>query len=232
MSPPPTTAARMTAAQSDRSLRHALITTAKTLLDARLNNGTAGNVSLRVDQGFLITPSGLHPGRCGPEDVVRMDLDGRPSGSRKPSSEWRFHLDLYAGRPEVGAIIHTHSPFATTLACQRRDIPAFHYTVARFGGNDLRCAPYAAFGSAELSRVLQVALRGRSACLMANHGATVLGRDLDDAVELAFELELLCELYWRALQGGTPVLLDEAEMADVLERYRSYGQRGDDGAAR
>jgi L-fuculose-phosphate aldolase len=215
----------MTLALSDRPLRHALISTSRALVDARLNNGTAGNVSLRTAEGFLITPSGLHPARCGPEDMVAMDLHGLPSGARSPSSEWRFHLDLYATRPEVGAIIHTHSPFATTLACQRRAIPAFHYTVARFGGSDLRCAPYAAFGSAELSQVLQEALQGRSACLMANHGATVLGRDLDEAIELAFELELLCELYWRSLQGGPPVMLDEAEMADVLQRYRTYGQQ-------
>lgn len=225
MSRHPTIEARMTTHQSDLTPRHALIVTAKILLEARLNSGTAGNVSLRTDGGFLITPSGLHPGRCGPEDVVLMDDAGRPSGSRKPSSEWRFHLDLYASRPEVGAIIHTHSPFATTLACQRREVPAFHYSIARFGGNTLRCAPYAAFGSAALSRVMQDALVGRSACLMANHGATVLGRDLDEALELAVELELLCELYWRALQGGTPMLLDDAEMADVIERYRSYGQR-------
>jgi L-fuculose-phosphate aldolase len=227
MAPPVRPGANVTVAQLDRSLRQALISTSGALLDARLNSGTAGNVSARVDGGFLISPSGLAPARCGPEDIVLLDLDGHAQGSRRPSSEWRFHLDLYASRPEIGAIIHTHSPFATTLACQRRSIPPFHYTVARFGGNDLRCAGYAAFGSAELSRLMQTALQGRSACLMANHGATVLGRDLDEAVELAFELEGLCELYWRALQGGPPVLLSEAEMADVLQRYRSYGQRAE-----
>ncbi len=216
----------MNAFPSDRPLRQSLIAAASTLLEGRLNLGTSGNVSLRIDDGLLITPSGLHPSRCGPEDIVRMSADGQTLGTRKPSSEWRFHLDLYAARPEVGAIVHTHSPFATALACQRRGIPPFHYMIARFGGHDVRCAPYAPFGTVELSEVMQVALQDRSACLMANHGMTVLARELDEAVELAFELELLCEQYWRALQGGSPVLLDPAEMDDVLRRFTGYGQPG------
>jgi L-fuculose-phosphate aldolase len=211
-------------AAHERCLRQSLLAASNALLAARLNTGTSGNVSLRVVDGFLISPSGLAPGRCVPEDIVHVAADGRPRGARAPSSEWRFHLDLYAGRPEVGAIVHVHSPSASALSCHRRAIPAFHYTVARFGGSDVRCAAYAPFGSAELSAALQAALQDRSACLMANHGATVLGRDLDEALELATEFELLCDLYLRAVAAGEPVLLDEAEIGEVLERFRHYGQ--------
>jgi L-fuculose-phosphate aldolase len=214
----------MTPPLTELPLRQSLVAASRALLAGRLNSGTAGNVSLRLADGILITPSGLHPDRCGPYDMVVLDADGRVQGRRKPSSEWPFHRDLYACRPEVGAIIHTHSPFATSLACLRREIPPFHYSVARFGGSNVRCAPYAAFGTVELSRQMRDAMVDRQACLMANHGATVIGRDLDQALELAFEFELLCELYWRTLAGGSPVLLDEAEMADVLLRYKSYGQ--------
>lgn len=206
-------------------LRFAVIEASRRLLDARLNTGTAGNVSVRFGNDYLISPSGLDPHRTTPADVVMLHPDGSHSGRRAPSSEWPFHLDLYTARPDISAIIHTHSPFATTLACQRREIPPFHYTVARFGGDTVRCAAYAAFGSKTLSQALQVAMQDRRACLMANHGAAVMGRSIEEAIDLAFELELLSELYWRSLQGGPPVLLTAAEMADVRERYRSYGRQ-------
>jgi L-fuculose-phosphate aldolase len=211
--------------EQENRLRFAVVDAARRLLDARLNSGTAGNVSVRFGDEFLISPSGLHPHQTAPADVVVLRADGSYSGRRAPSSEWPFHLDLYAARTDIAAIIHTHSPFATTLACQRREIPPFHYTVARFGGNTVRCAGYAAFGSKALSLALQDAMRDRRACLMANHGAAVMGRSVEEALDLAFELELLSELYWRSLQGGPPVLLSEAEMADVRERYRSYGRQ-------
>ena len=139
-------------------------------------------------------------------------------------SGWRFHRDLYASRPEVGAVLHAHSPFAVSLACLRRDIPPFHYMIARFGGDTIRCADYAIFGSPELSTAAMRAMQDRKGCLLANHGMVVFGRDLSQALALAIEFETLCAQYWRSLQIGEPVLLSEAEMAEVLERFRWYGK--------
>lgn len=205
-------------------LRHALIATAQAMQSAGLNRGTAGNLSVRSGNGFLITPSGLPYATLSAEDIPLMALDGSHTGRRQPSSEWRFHRDLYACRPEVGAVLHAHSPFAVSLACLRDNIPAFHYMIARFGGNSIRCANYAIFGSAELSAAALTALEDRKGCLLANHGLLVAGRDLDEALALAIELEDLCEHYWRACQLGQPVILSEAEMAAVLEKFASYGQ--------
>lgn len=206
----------------ESALRQALVDAGRELFDARLNCGTAGNVSARCGAGLLISPSGVHPERTGVDDIVWMSMDGTARGAHAPSSEWHLHRDLYVDRPDVGAVVHTHSPFATALACQRRAIPAFHYTVARFGGDDVRCADYALFGSEALSQTIQVAIKDRNACLMANHGAVVCGDDVAAALTLAIELEFVSELYWRALQGGTPVLLTAAEMDAVGERYRGY----------
>lgn len=205
--------------------RRALITTANALQPAGLNRGTAGNVSVRHGDGFYITPTGMPYATLGADDIPWMTLDGSPEGRRKPSSEWRLHRDLYATRPEVGAVLHAHSPFAVSLACLRRDIPPFHYMIARFGGDGIRCADYALFGSAELSASALAAMTGRKGCLLANHGLLVAGRDLDEALALASELEELCEQYWRACQLGRPVLLGEAEMAAVLEKFADYGQQ-------
>jgi len=209
-------------------LRAELIATARRMAANGLNKGTAGNLSVRVDQGnehgFLITPTGMDYETLTPSDIVFMRLDGSFEGRRKPSSEWRFHRDLYAARPEAGAVLHAHSPFATSLACLRREIPPFHYMIARFGGDTVRCAGYATFGTQELSDHALAALQERSACLLANHGMLVAGRDLAEALALAVELEALCEHYWRACQVGRPVLLDTGEMAEVLERFKSYGQ--------
>ncbi|HRH14438.1 MAG TPA: class II aldolase/adducin family protein [Azonexus sp.] len=205
-------------------LRADLIATARALRPAGLNRGTSGNVSVRAGNGFLITPTGLPYDTLVPDDIPCMALDGTHTGQRWPSSEWRFHRDLYAGRPEVGAVLHAHSPFAVSLACLRRDIPPFHYMIARFGGDTIRCADYALFGSAELSTAAMQAMAGRQGCLLANHGLLVAGRDLDEALALAVELEELSEQYWRACQLGQPVLLTPEEMGAVLERFRTYGQ--------
>lgn len=205
--------------------RAALIATAQALQPAGLNRGTAGNVSRRHDGGFYITPTGMAYAGLEPDDIPLMALDGSHRGRRKPSSEWRFHRDLYAARPEVGAVLHAHSPFAVSLACLRRDIPPFHYMIARFGGDTIRCADYALFGTAELSAAALAAMQDRKACLLANHGLLVAARDLDEALSLAIELEELCEQYWRACQLGQPVLLDAAEMASVLEKFAGYGQQ-------
>ena len=205
--------------------RSELIATARALQPAGLNRGTAGNVSVRHGAGCYITPTGMPYAALVADDIPLLALDGSHQGKRQPSSEWRFHRDLYAARPEVGAVLHAHSPFAVSLACLRREIPSFHYMIARFGGDTIRCADYAIFGSAELSAAALAAMAGRQGCLLANHGLLVAGRDLAEALALAIELEELCEQYWRACQLGQPVLLDSDEMAAVLEKFASYGQQ-------
>lgn len=205
-----------------------LLATAREMCAQGLNRGTAGNASTRLDDGALvITPSGLPFDRCEAADMVVLDADGCAQGRRKASSEWRIHYDIYRARPDVGAILHAHPPFATALACHRRPIPAFHYMIARFGGADVRCADYHTFGSQALSDAVLVALRDRSACLLANHGMVVAGRDLDHALALAVEFEALCQHYLLACQLGQPVLLDGADMDEVLDRFGSYGQKPD-----
>ena len=210
-------------------LREQLILTARRMAPANLNRGAAGNLSVRTvedgEPGYLITPSGMAYDTLTPEDIVFMSLDGSHTGQRQPSSEWRFHRDLYVTRPEAGAILHAHSPFATSLACLRRDIPPFHYMIARFGGDTLRCAEYATFGTQALSDHALNAMQRRCACLLANHGLLVFGQTLDHVFDLAVEAEELCEQYWRACQLGEPVLLDDAEMATVLARFATYGQQ-------
>ena len=205
--------------------RQALIATASAMQPAGLNRGTSGNVSVRQRDGFYITPTGMAYGALEADDIPLMALDGSHQGRRKPSSEWRFHRDLYVSRPEVGAVLHAHSPFAVSLACLRLDIPPFHYMIARFGGDTIRCADYAIFGSAELSVAAMAAMQDRKACLLANHGLLVAGGDLDEALTLAIELEELCEQYWRACQLGQPVLLSDADMDAVLEKFAGYGQQ-------
>jgi L-fuculose-phosphate aldolase len=189
-----------------------------------LNRGAAGNISARRGSAFLITPSGLEPADCQASDMVEVAFDGRAFGTRKPSSEWRIHRDIYTARPEAGAIVHAHAPFATALACVGATVPPFHYMIARFGGRDVRCARYATFGEQALSDSVLVALADRCACLMANHGMLVFGRALAQALALAIEFEALCEQYWRTLQIGEPRLLDDEEMARVLAKFGSYGQ--------
>ena len=212
-----------------RPLRRQLIETACRMAACGLNRGTAGNLSVRTIEndhpGFLITPTGMRYETLTPEDVVFMDLDGHFEGPRKPSSEWRFHRDIYAARPACQSILHAHSPFATALACLRRDIPAFHYMIARFGGSSVRCADYATFGTQALSDAALKALEDRSACLLGNHGMIVLGQSLAQALDYGVELEELCEQYWRASQLGDPVILDSAEMATVLAKFSTYGQQ-------
>ncbi|MCX7170089.1 MAG: class II aldolase/adducin family protein [Proteobacteria bacterium] len=210
------------------SLAAAVLDTARAMNSAGINRGTAGNVSARSPQqpaGFLITPSGMNYAEIGAADIVAMAMDGSWQGARQPSSEWRFHRDIYAAKPEVGAVLHAHSPFATALACMGCDIPPFHYMIARFGGKDVRCAEYATFGTQELSDAALAALQERSACLLAHHGMIVCGKDLRQALAFAVELESLCEQYWRVLQLGDPKLLPDDEMERVLEKFAGYGQQ-------
>jgi L-fuculose-phosphate aldolase len=202
----------------------AVIDAAARLLALGLNRGTAGNVSLRWDDGFLITPSGMPPERLSPDDVVLMDLDGNARGPRRPSSEWRIHRDVYAARPEVGGVVHAHPPFCVALAALNLSIPPYHYMVAKAGGRDIRCAPYATYGTQALSEHALAALQGRKACLLANHGMIAIGSSLPDAMALAVEVEELAEGYWRAVQLGPPALLDDEEMARVIAKFARYGQ--------
>jgi L-fuculose-phosphate aldolase len=208
-----------------RALREAMIATARKMNTAGLNQGTSGNLSVRVEGGFLLTPTGMEYDALVPEDLVLMRFDGSHEGRRRPSSEWQLHRDLLAARPEAGAVLHAHSMFSTTLACLRRGIPAFHYMISAAGGSDVRCAPYATFGTPELARSALDALEGRKACLLANHGMLALGKDLVAAFKLAVEVETLAAMYWRALQVGEPVLLDGAEMERVIDKFKTYGQQ-------
>jgi len=204
------------------ALREAIIATARAMNDVGINRGTSGNVSARVAGGFLVTPSVLPSGMTTPADIVKVDDAGTSSGRRAPSSEWRFHRDIYLRRAEVQAIVHTHSAFATTLACLDRGIPAFHYMIAVAGGSDIRCAPYATFGTQELSDHAVAALEGRRACLLAHHGMISVGDDLESALALAVEVESLAEMYWRSLQIGDPAVLPAHEMQRVLEKFAAY----------
>ena len=207
------------------ALRRALIETMRLVAAADLTRNTSGNLSHRLADGFLVTPTGMAYARLEPDDLVRVGWDGASRGRRLPSSEWRFHRDILLARPEVSVVLHGHPPFATSIACLREGIPPFHYMIAAAGGPDIRCADYATYGTAELSARAVAALDGRKACLLANHGFIVLGTDFDDALTRAIEVETLAEMYWRARQIGAPVLLDAAEMARVLDKYRHYGRQ-------
>lgn len=188
-----------------------------------INQGTAGNASQRIPDGLLITPSGVPYESMKPRDIVALDTEGRVRGTGTPSSEWRFHFDILRNRSDVGAVLHAHPPFCTALACLGMDIPAFHYMVAVAGGDSIRCAPYATFGTQELSDNALQALEGRTACLLANHGMICIAAGLGAALALAVEVEALAQQYWRALQVGTPHILPSEEMRTVLEKFRSYG---------
>jgi L-fuculose-phosphate aldolase len=187
-----------------------------------INQGTAGNISVRTAEGMLITPSAIPYDEMTPEMVALMTLTGEYGafeGPRRPSSEWRFHLDIMRARPEVGAIVHTHAPYATAISMTRRAIPPCHYMITRFGGGDVRCAEYALFGSAELSVNALAALEGRRACLLANHGFIATGKDLPAAMAAAVELEALSKQYILSLTIGGPVLLSDAEIEEARLQF-------------
>jgi len=205
------------------ALRQQLIETAQAMNASGLNQGTSGNLSVRCDEGFLITPSGMDYAGLIDDDIVWMDYAGNCRGSRKPSSEWRFHAAIYAHRAEARAILHAHPVNCAALACLGKGIPAFHYMVAMAGGKDIRCADYATFGTAELSENVIKAMEDRKACLMEHHGLTCFAKDLPGALALAIEIEELAAVYTRILAMGEPVILDDEEMARVLEKFSSYG---------
>ncbi len=209
---------------STDALRAEVVAACRGLARLGLTYGTSGNVSVRCGRRLLISPTGLDYDALEPQDVALLDFDGRWFGRRSPSSEWRFHRDILGSRTEIGAVVHTHSRHATSLACTGRGIPAFHYMVAVAGGADIRCAPYHTFGSQALSDAALAALRGRKACLLAHHGVIALGADLETALRLAGEVESLAAQYCTALALGGVRLLDAPEMDRVLEKFRTYGR--------
>jgi len=209
---------------TELQLRKNILATALAMNSLGINRGTSGNVSARWKNGFLITPSGRRYEDTRPTDMVFIDAAGKPRGKWAPSSEWRFHHDIYQNRSDAHAVVHTHSSFATTLACLGKDVPAFHYMIAVAGGHDIRCAPYATFGTQKLSNHALKALSGRKACLLANHGMIATGDSLEKALSLAVEVEALCEQYWRALQIGKPKILSTREMNTVIGKFSSYGK--------
>ena len=206
-----------------RALRQQLIDTALAMNTSGLNQGTSGNLSVRCEDGFLITPSGMDYAGLSTNDIVRMDMDGQPGGSRKPSSEWRFHAAIYQHHPEAQAVLHAHPVNCSALACLNKGIPAFHYMVAVAGGRDIHCADYATFGTPELSEFVIEALRGRKACLMAHHGLTCFESNLPRALALAIEVEHLATVYSRILAIGEVKIIPDSEMDKVLKTFSSYG---------
>ncbi len=205
------------------SLRLELIETALLMNASGINSGTSGNLSVRHNDGMLITPSGIKYQRLAPEDIVFVDRDGESQGSRKPSSEWRFHFDIYKNRPDSQAVLHAHPAGCAALGCLNKSIPAFHYMVAVAGGKNIRCASYATFGSQELSDNVLIALKERKACLMANHGLLCLHENLDKALDMAIEIEHLANTYLKCLAAGEPITLSDEEMSRVIEGFKTYG---------
>jgi L-fuculose-phosphate aldolase len=206
-------------------LCEALVAACRELTRLGLTYGTSGNISVRRDEhSCFISPTGAVYEHLEAADIPLLRFDGRWFGRRRPSSEWRFHRDLLQARSDVGAIVHTHSRYATALACTGRGIPAFHYMVAVTGGTEIRCAPYHTFGSQELSDAALAAIDGCNACLLANHGVIALGADLAAALTLAGEVENLAAQYCAALAVGDVRILDAAEMLRVVEKFRTYGK--------
>jgi L-fuculose-phosphate aldolase len=212
----------------DDSTRRDELVAALARLDALgLNRGSTGNLSVRADKGggFWITPTGMAPEEITPKALVLLADDGRPlQGEWAPSTEWPFHRAIYAARPDIGAVVHMHSPHATALACLRRPLPAFHYMVALAGGDDVPCTPYHLFGTEALSAAVAAAFAKRNACLMANHGLVAGGAGITQAMKVALEVEALCGIYLQALAVGEPQLLSREQMAEVGERFKTYGK--------
>ena len=205
-------------------MREALTAAYQELGAGGLIQGSAGNVSVRSAAGMLMSPTRTTPRSVTPQALVDMPLDSTPEQARSlgASSEWHLHAALYQDRPDIGAIVHTHSDHCTALACLNESLPAFHYMIMAFGGDDVRCGPYVTFGTPELAEVTVAAMRGRTACLLANHGMITAGKDLGAAMDRAHLLEQLCRQYLLARAAGPPRILDAAEMAAAHARYRSY----------
>ncbi len=210
--------------EGEQKARQSLVIAARRLVEHGHNLNAEGNLSLRQGSSFLVTPSGIAAPDLRPQDMVLLNPDGQVIGSGRPSSEWPLHIELLKNRPESHAVVHTHALFCSVLACQRRDIPAFHYMVAGLGGSDVRCADYALFGSRDLATHALAALQDRFGCLLANHGAVTLGTSLEQAVSRMAALEKLAHQYWLSLAHGGPVLLDHRQMEEVHSQFSGYGE--------
>lgn len=208
-----------------RALREEMVEICRKMNSSGINQGTAGNLSVRLDEGFLITPSSMPYDVMTPDDIVEMGFDGTYTGTNRPSSEWRFHRDILKARTDINVVLHCHSTFATTLACHHRTIPSFHYMTGVAGGTTIRCAEYATFGTQALSDNALVALTDRFACLLGQHGQISLGKTMEGALWLAIEVETLSRMYVHALALGEPPVLSDDEMGRVLDQMKrmSYG---------
>jgi L-fuculose-phosphate aldolase len=206
------------------ALRRQMVDICRRMNSSGINQGTAGNLSVRTDTGFLITPSSMPYDTMEQEDLVEMDFDGTYVGHR-PSSEWRFHRDILKNRPDINVVLHCHSIYATTLACHHKTIPSFHYMTGVAGGTTIRCAEYATFGTQALSDHALKALEGRLACLLGQHGQISLGKTLEHALWLAIEVETLSRIYVQVLSLGEPPILPDDEMERVIAQMQrmSYG---------
>ena len=213
-------------APDEADLRRQIVQVMQAMDQRGLNRGTSGNVSVRFADGLLVTPSGVVPDELTAEGIVFVDAAGQsPDGALRPSSEWRMHAGLYARRPDVSAVVHCHSRHATILACAGKPIPPLHYMVGVSGRASVPLAPYEPFGSIELANGVADAMEGGMACLMANHGLITVARSLGRALAIAEEMEEQAAVYCGALAIGGPILLSDAQMADVLQRFKGYGQK-------
>lgn len=211
--------------QEELALRSELIEACRSMNRLGINKGTSGNISARFGDGFLISPTGIPYDKLTPEHVVAMNWDATYAGDVLPSSEWRFHRDILLARPDLNAVVHTHSTHATTLSILGRDIPAIHYVIAAAGGADIRCAPYEIFGSQELADRVVTALEGRRACLLAHHGVITGHVSIARALALAVTVEELAHQYLMCLPFGEPPVLSQSQIADVLVKFKTYGQQ-------
>jgi L-fuculose-phosphate aldolase len=209
--------------QAAKKKRQSVIDACLSMNALGINQGTSGNISLREGKGMLITPTSMPYDAMTPEDIIEMRLDGKVVGNGRPSTEWRFHLAILRSRPEINAIVHAHPTYCTTLAIMERGIPAIHYMIAAAGGDEIRCATYATFGTEELSVSAVEALKDRKACLLAHHGMIALGSDLPRAMWLAVEVETLARQYVNCLQLGKPTVLSSEEIKNVAARMEDYG---------
>jgi L-fuculose-phosphate aldolase len=209
---------------NESELRTAAVTAIRKLDALGMNRGSTGNLSLRHGEGMLITPTGMGAEELRPQDMVWVAWDGRVQGDWQPSSEWHFHQAIYLQRPDLRAVVHTHSTYATALACLRRDLPSFHYMIAVASEDSVPCVPYHLFGTEALSNAVAGAMQDRDACLMANHGLVAAGATLAKAMKVVQEIESLCQIYLQCLAVGEPHLLSKSEMVQVIERFKTYGR--------
>ena len=214
---------------TEHTLREELVSASRKINSIGLNQGTSGNLSNRIKGGLLITPSSMPYEEMQSDDLVAIDLSGNHliQTQRQPSSEWQLHAEILKQRPEIKTIVHCHSIHATALSCHEKSIPSFHYMTAVAGGNDIRCAPYATFGTKKLSEVAVAALKNRLACLLAHHGQITLGLNLKTAIQIALEVETLAHIYLQACQLGDPPKLSNAEMTEVHNKFKKIRYRVD-----